>query len=64
MIYAKQIYELRYNLPFASWPHKLKTATIRLKISTKALLSDYGKKSETYEDVALRLHREVKTKKG
>jgi hypothetical protein len=31
------------------------TTTIRLKISTKELLDEFGKKPESYDDIILRL---------
>ena len=31
------------------------TTTIRLKISTKELLNEFGKKPESYDDILLRL---------
>jgi len=40
------------------------TTTIRIKKSTKDLLAEYGKKSETYDEIILRLYQEATAQKG
>jgi SET domain-containing protein len=40
-------------------PEEEKLTTIKLKTSTRAKLADFGKKSETFDQIVLRLLNEV-----